>query len=358
MFVDLDYFFAQVEEVENPSVKHKPIIVCVFSGRGGDSGVVSSANYVARRYGVKAGMPIRTAKRILPDEAIILPIRLSHYSEVSRKIMNLLKSFGGVVRVESIDEAVMDVTAVVDGDFEKAVALAKEIKKKIFDETGLTCSIGIGPNRVIAKMAADASKPNGLKLVMPEEVADFLRNQPVEALPGIGSKSGKILTEKGVRNVGDLAKLELPELEKIFGFKRALYFYQASRGVLDEPVAEKPPPSQISKIITLKRNTRDIEEVMEALSAVVEDAMARLASSGYLASKLGLIVITTTLKTITRQTEIRLGTGLDENLRSIRKILAELLEEDGELYIRRVGVRFSELKKFSGQSSLNLFTES
>ncbi|MCS7110426.1 MAG: DNA polymerase IV [Candidatus Caldarchaeum sp.] len=358
LFVDLDYFFAQVEEVNNPSLKTMPVVVCVFSGRTMDSGVVSSANYLARRYGVKAGMSIKLAKRLLPQESAVLPVRMSRYVEISRTVMDVLRSFGGVLRVESIDEAVMDVTRVVGGDFDAAYRLASDAKRRVFDETGLTCSVGVGPNWVVAKVAADVSKPNGLKMVRPEEVTDFLHPLAVKALPGVGSKTEKILSEMGIKTLGELDALNYEVLEKVFGTKKALFIHQVVKGVFDEAIVERPPPKQVSKIITLKRNTRDVDDVMQSLANVVSQAAAKLESNGYAASKLGLIVITSTIRTLTRQTEIRPGTGLDETLRILRRMVEEVFGDDENLYVRRVGVRFSGLQKLSGQTKLNVFTES
>ncbi|MDW8084144.1 MAG: DNA polymerase IV [Candidatus Caldarchaeum sp.] len=357
-FVDLDYFFAQVEVVQNPSLREKPVVVCVFSGRTKDSGVVSSANYVARSFGVKAGMPIKKARAMLPPDSVFLPVRLNYYAEVSRKIMDILRSFGGVLRVESIDEAVMDVTEIVDGDFEKALTLASEVKRRIFELTGLTCTVGVGPNRVVAKMVADVSKPDGLQVVRPHEVADFLKPLPVKSLPGVGAKTEQVLADMRIKTVGELSTLSVEALEKLFGPKKALYLYHACRGTFDEPIVERPPAKQVSRIITLKRNTREVNYVMDALAKVLTEAAAKLESMGYTASKLGLIVITSTIKTVTRQTEIRPGAGLAENLEALRKMLKELLESNEKMHVRRVGVRFSGLKKLSGQSRLNVFMES
>ncbi|MEM4573660.1 MAG: DNA polymerase IV [Candidatus Caldarchaeum sp.] len=355
LFVDLDYFFAQVEEVENPSLRERPVAVCVFSGRTEDSGVVSSANYLARKLGVKAGMPIKAAKRLLPGNATIIPARLSFYMEKSRKIMDILRSFGGVLRVESVDEAVIDATEIVNRDYAKAVQLAEALKKRVHEETGLTCSVGIGPNKVVAKMAADSCKPNGLKAVFPDEVPSFLANLPVKDLPGIGAKAESLLAEYGVKTLSDLAKLELDFLEKLFGSKKARYLYLASRGLFDEAITEKQPPKQISKIITLKQNTRDLEEIMQALERVVEETNVKLESSGYFASRVGLIAITSTIKTVTRQAEIKPGARADELLRVLEKMVKELLEKDEKLLIRRIGVRFSDLQQATGQTRLNVF---
>ncbi|MCX8202126.1 MAG: hypothetical protein N3H84_08525, partial [Candidatus Caldarchaeum sp.] len=213
-------------------------------------------------------------------------------------------------------------------------------------------------NWVVAKIAADVAKPNGLKMVRPEEVREFLSPLALKMLPGIGSKTEKMLSDMGVKTVGELDTVDRDMLEKIFGRKKALFIYQIVKGLFDEPIVERPPPKQVSKIITLKRNTRNVEDIMQALGIVASQAAAKLESKGYEASKLGLIVITSTIKTLTRQTEIRPGTGLNETLRILKRMVEDVLGDDENLYVRRVGVRYSGLRKMSGQSKLNVFTES
>ncbi|MEM2237563.1 MAG: DNA polymerase IV [Candidatus Caldarchaeum sp.] len=357
LFMDLDYFFAQVEEVENPSYRIRPLVVCVYSGRTEDSGVVSSANYLARKYGVKAGMPIKRAKHLLPSDAVYLPVRLEHYAAVSRQVMAMLEKYTDRVRVESIDEAVMDITEVVGKDFKKAEELAIELKKELRDKMGLKCSIGIAPNRVVAKIAADSAKPDGLKTVRPEEVLDFLKPLPVSALPGIGVKAEALLEDMGVKTIGDLAAQPIEVLEKLFGPKKARYIYLASRGEFDEPIQEKGTVKQVSKIITLKRNTKDLEEIVSALAPVVNVVLARLETYSLEATKVGIVAITADLRTVTRQTQIRPGAHFEETMKAVKQLFEELLQEDGGMVLRRAGVRFSGLKKRLGQSKLSSYLE-
>ncbi|MEM2224822.1 MAG: DNA polymerase IV [Candidatus Caldarchaeum sp.] len=357
MFLDLDYFFAQVEEIENPSYLGRPLVVCVYSGRTEDSGVVSSANYLARKHGVKAGMPIKRAKRLLPSEAVFLPVRLEHYAEVSRRVMTILKKHSDRMRVESIDEAVMEVTETVGGSFERAEELAVMVKREIRQGLGLKCSIGIAPNRVVAKIAADAAKPDGLKTVRPEEVADFLKPLPATALPGIGAKAWSYLEGIGVKTIGDLSSLPIEVLAKVFGGKKARYIYLASRGEFDEPIEEKTTFKQVSRIITLKQNTRDVDEVVSALAPAVNDALARLEANNLEATTLGIIAIAADLRTVTRQTQIRPGTSIEEAMRIVRNLFSELLQEEGGMVLRRAGVRFAGLKQRLGQSRLSSYLQ-
>jgi len=356
-FVDLDYFFAQVEEVERPELVGKPVVVCVYSGRSEDSGVVSTANYPARRYGVKAGIPIKKAKKLLPPEAVFLPIRLQHYTHTSRQVMSILERYADRMRVESIDEAVLDITGKVGGDFERAAEYVAGMKAEVLRSTGLRCSVGVAPNRVVAKIAADVSKPDGLRVVKPEEVEEFLSPLPTSSIPGIGRKAATALEEMGVKTVSDLKHLNLETLEKIFGRKRAEYIYLAARGTYDEPIEPRPPPKQVSRIITLKRNTRDVDDVVGELSRAVADGMARLETLRVAASKVGAIAITSDLRTITRQADLRPGSVYEEVLKILKKLFQDILQEDEGLQLRRAGVRFSDFVSQAGQSTLTGYVE-
>jgi DNA polymerase IV (DinB-like DNA polymerase) len=174
MLVDLDYFYAQCEETRNPSIRGKAVVVSVYSGRTEDSGVVSTANYLAREYGVRSGIPISVAKNRLRDaDAVFLPVDHSFYGEVSEKVMTVLRGYADRFERVGIDEAYLDVTERARGDFATAAEIARSTKKEIHSQLGLTCSIGIGPNRLVAKIAADANKPDGLTVVEPGALQEF-----------------------------------------------------------------------------------------------------------------------------------------------------------------------------------------
>ena len=161
LHVDLDYFFAQVEEREHPEYKGRPVVVCVYSGRTPDSGAVSTANYIAREFKVKPGMPITFAKRYLKDQdAIFVPVNHSLYRVVSGDVMKIPRSFATEFEQVSIDEAYLDVTERVQGDLKSAEALARQLKEEVFRKRGLTCSVVVGSNKLVAKIAANERKPN------------------------------------------------------------------------------------------------------------------------------------------------------------------------------------------------------
>src|SRR5919198_2325128 len=190
MHVDFDYFFAQCEEIRRPELRSKPVVVCVFSGRTEDSGVVSTANYVARKYGVKSGIPIRVAKSKLEDvsDAVYLPLDSAYYSQVSQSAMSIIDSYADRFEHVGIDECYLDVSGKAD-NFEVAKAIAQEIKHDIKEHVQLTCSIGAAPNKMLAKIASDLRKPDGLTVIEPGNAAQFIAGMDAGKIPGIGPKT-------------------------------------------------------------------------------------------------------------------------------------------------------------------------
>jgi DNA polymerase IV (DinB-like DNA polymerase) len=174
--IDFDYFYAQCEETRSPELKSKPVCVCVFSDRGGDSGAIATANYTARKYGVKSGIPIAFAKKRLEErkDAVFIPVDFDFYTEISEKAMEIMKDHADIFEYVGRDEAYLDVTERVGGNFKKANHLAQQIKNSIRDKIKLSCSIGISPNKLISKIASDFQKPDGLTTVSPEKVEIFL----------------------------------------------------------------------------------------------------------------------------------------------------------------------------------------
>ena len=240
MHVDFDYFFAQVEERKDGSIGDKPVVVCVYSGRSQDSGVVSTSNYLARKYGVKSGMPISFAKNRLKDvDSVFLPVDHDLYDVVSRNIMNIVRKYADKFEQAGVDEAFLEVTGSVNGSFEKAGEHANKLKKEIFKNEKITCSIGIGPNKLVAKIAAGTHKPDGLTLVKPDEVKSFLFPLPVRVLFGVGRKTEKTLQELGILTVGELATFDSDKLISIFGRHAAMHLQRSALGHDDSPVEQR-----------------------------------------------------------------------------------------------------------------------
>lgn len=354
--LDLDYFYAQVEEVEDPTLSGRPVIVCVFSGRTEDSGVVSTANYRAREFGAHSGMPIALARKKLEgkDPAVI---RMDHqkYEGVSTRIMDGLERWVDTLEPAGIDEAYFDLTASTGGDYAIATRTANSIKESIFKTEHLTCSVGIGRSKVVAKLGSDTAKPGGLKVIPPDATPSFLDPVPVEKLYGVGPKTTSVLEEMGIRTVGQLSKAPLAELERRFGKKFGDFLSAASTGNDSDSVVANLEPTQFSRIVTLKRDTTDPHEAFEQLAGGIEYIHSKLASAAKSFRTVTAIGIYTDLSTKTKSKTFE--TPVDD-LDTIRESSAALFEELGgstDKVLRRAGVRVSGLSDTEGQTSLSEF---
>ena len=342
MLVDLDYFFAQVEAVRNPSIKEKPVVVCVYSGRSEESGAVSTANYIARQYTVKSGMPIFMAKKKLEDiESVFLPIDHKLYDDVSEKIMIILRSYADRFEQVGIDEAYLDVSRKAEGNYAKAEELAQKIKEELKAQQGLTCSIGIGPNKLLAKIAADIQKPDGLTLVKLEQVASFLSPLPIDHLIGVGRKTRDKMLTLGIKTIGDLAEYDTQKLINVFGKNLGTYFHNASKGIDNEPVAERSEAESISRISTLKEDTRDLQTILEKTSQLCDDIHARLMQQGL---RFKSVAIMTVMSDMSIHSRSRTFENPTNELGVLKKTVEELFEKllrDSEFKVRRAGVKIS-----------------
>lgn len=354
--IDLDYFYAQVEEVQDPSLRGRPVVVCVFSGRTEDSGVVSTSNYRARELGVHSGMPIVQAKKKLEGtDAAVIRMEHEKYEEVSERIMGLLEQRVDVLEQTGIDEAFFDVTGRSDADFGRARELAESIKGDIVSNERLTCSVGLGRSKAVAKLGSDMAKPGGLKVILPESTASFLAPLPVEKLYGVGPKTRIALAEMGVDTVGQLAGLDPSALESRFGKKFGGYLLAAATGTDADPVVAGLEPTQFSRIITLKRDTRDAYEVMQQLSLGTEYVQSRLAISNKSCRTVSAIAILNDLST---KTKSKTFDSPVSDLATIRETAAALFADLGRSVpkdFRRVGVRVSGLLDIEDQTSLSEF---
>ncbi len=274
LHVDMDYFFAQCEERERPEIKGKPVVVCVYSGRTEESGAVSTSNYEARRLGVKAGIPISRAKKLAP-EAVFLPVNMELYRSISDEVMEILRGYCDVLEKESVDEAFCDITGKVS-DFEEAKLLALAIKEEIKQKTGLTCSTGVAPNKLVAKIASDFRKPDGLTAVKPEEVTRFMAPLKITDLTGVGKKTGERLNELGVKTIGELSTMPAEELIREFGQAKGAWLKQASQGIDYSEVEEREGTEQIGRITTLKQDTGELNVIRAAINQLSEDVHRKL----------------------------------------------------------------------------------
>jgi DNA polymerase IV (archaeal DinB-like DNA polymerase) len=353
---DLDYFFAQVEEVQNPSIKGRPVVVCVFSGRTEESGVVSTANYTARALGVNSGLPIVLAKKKLQGKDAVV-VRMDHekYKSISSRVMQAVEERVDILGQTGIDEAFFDLTSSTKGDFKEAGLVAQGIKESIFRDEGLTCSIGLGRSKVVAKLGSDLAKPGGLNVVLPESTETFLAPLPVTKLYGVGPRTASALGELGVKTIGDLSAADPLNLEDRFGKKLAAYLLAASTGRDDSPVLGGLEPTQYSRIVTLKRDTRDPGEVLAQLSDGIDSIGAKLGAAAKSFRTVTAIGIFTDLSMHTKSKTFDTPVN---NSSTIRESASGLFTELGlavAMDFRRVGIRVSGLVDSEDQKSLSEF---
>jgi len=354
LHVDMDSFYAQVEERENPSIKGKPVVVCMYSGRTPDSGAVAAANYVARGYGIKAGIPIARAKKLKPD-AVFLPARRDYYSEVSARVMNILRAFADAFEQVSIDEAYLDVTRGTGGDMSRGTEVARRIKVRVKGEESLTCSIGVGPNKLIAKMAANVRKPDGLTTVTEAEVASFLDPLPVKDLYGVGRKTAETLKGMGVETIGDLSRMDAPALIGTFGRARGRWLYEASRGRDDSPVEERGEKEQIGRMKTLREDTREIEDITPVLEAMAEEVFRIIREKGLNYRSVTITAVTEDLRGHTRSRTLPFHVQDLEVMKGLGRELMEAFLAENPAKVRRAGIRVSDLSRAGGQKTLMEF---
>lgn len=357
--VDLDSFYASMEERRHPELKGKPIAVCMFSGRTKDSGAIATANYKARELGIHSGMYIPQARRLVEkakkegkegaDAVEFLPADRQYYKKVSDRVMSILRKQADAFQQVSIDEAYMDVSERTKGSYRAAEKLAAEVKKKIREKEGLTCSIGIGPNKVVAKMAASAKKPDGLTIVRPERVKGFLTPLLLRKLHGIGPKTAEALEGLGMKTIGDLAAYDLKKLKSMFGERRAEIFWKRARGEDDEPV-EQEERKQLGRIATLKRDSRDPSYISRYMPDMIDDILEKLSTSGFLFRTVSIGVVTTGMDMKTRS--LTLDEPASDRMtikETAMKLLKQYLKENPKDVIRRFGIRVSNFEKKGGK---------
>jgi len=359
MLVDLDYFFAQCEELRNPSIKDKPVAVCVYSGRTEDSGTVSTANYVARKYGVKSAMPIFLAKKKLENKnAVFLPVDYPFYEEISGKVMDTMRSFADLFEQAGIDEAYIDVTDRTKGNFEEGRRLAENVKQEILRQQKLTCSVGVGPNKLVAKIAADTKKPDGLTVVKPEQLTVFLAPLPVSRLIGVGAKTRERMQALGINTLFDLSNYDMQKLIAVFGKTLAKYFHDASLGIDDEPVQERGEAISISRISTLKHDSRELSFILEKTDRLCNEIHATITEERLAYRTVGITVITTDLNIHTRSKTLENPTNSLEAMKEVVKELLQKFLDQNESEARRVGVKISNFaREQKGQKQLTSFME-
>jgi len=357
LHIDMDYFFAAIEERENPDLKGKAVVVCMLSGRSELSGSVSSCNYIAREFGIRSGMPCSRAKK-LNSEAVFLPVRKDFYTPISDRIMEILRSYadvrenGDAFEQVSIDEAFVEITEKTGGDFNPAFEIGMQIKNEIKEKENLTCSVGIGSNKLISKMASSTRKPDGITVISPDKLEDFLWPLKVSKLWGIGDVTAGKLQEMGVVTIKDLAEHDVIDLVSTFGKTRGIWLKQAAAGIDDSPLKERDGSEQIGRIATLPEDTLDIKLISQLLEKLAGDVISKLNSRELSFKAVTLTVINSNFRMYTKSRTLNHPVYSKEVLLdTAREILNEFLSES-KVEFRRIGIRVGELQKKKGQKSL------
>jgi len=301
LHIDMDAFYASVEQMDNPTLKGRPVIVGGTSHRG----VVSAASYEAREFGVRSAMPIFKAKQRCPD-GVYLPVRMNRYQEVSRQVMEILKRFSPLVEQVSIDEAYMDISG-VDRLLGLPIDMGLEVKRSIRETTSLTCSIGIAPNKFLAKVASDLHKPDGLTIIPPEKVPKFIEKLPIEKVPGVGKKTVQTLHKMKVLTLGDVQNLSERELLKKTG-KFGERLLALSRGIDETPVLAHMASKSISSEKTLSVDTNDKEILKKRLLIQSEMVGKRAREKGVKGTTVTLKLKRADFKQLTRRVTIEEAT--------------------------------------------------
>jgi DNA polymerase-4 len=265
---DMDAFYASIEERERPELVGKPVIV---GGRPEKRGVVSAANYIARKYGVHSAMPSVVAHRLCP-QGVYLPPRISYYAEISRQIRDIFERFTPLVEPLSLDEAFLDVTG-SEQLFGSATEIGQKIKKAVRDETGLVVSVGVAPNKFLAKIASDFKKPDGFFVV--EHVQEFLDPLPIERLWGVGKQSSKVFERLGIRTIGQLRQWPIDTLISRFG-SQGERLWQLAHGIDNDPVVPEREAKSISHETTFEQDIDDLEVLRAWLVELTEQVAWRL----------------------------------------------------------------------------------
>ncbi len=340
----MDYFFAAVEERENPILKGQPVVVGALPKGGRGRGVVSTCNYEARKFGIHSGMPISIAWRKCP-KAVFLPVRFDLYMKVSEQIMTLLRKYvkqKGIFEQVSIDEAFLDLSFF--NDYKKVEELARKIKDEIRKKEKLTCSIGIGPNKLIAKIASDYKKPDGLTVITPEKVKAFLEQMDVDVLYGVGPKTAGILYQMGVHTVRDLKKISKAQLIEIFGvFGENLY--KMARGIDEREVEEYWEVKSIGRQITFDEDTRDKGLITRTLLQLAREVWQEVQEQKFLFRTVTVTCRYFDFETHDKSETIKEPTSSFQKLKilSLKLILPFLIKKKKK--VRLVGVRVSNLIK-------------
>jgi DNA polymerase IV len=335
--IDMDAFYASVEQRDNPELRGKPVIV---AWRGNRS-VVCAASYEARKFGVRSAMPAVRAERLCPD-AIFVPPDFTRYRAVSHLTREIFRRHTDLVEPLSLDEAYLDVTENKTG-LPTATRVAVTIREQIRQELNLTASAGVAPNKFLAKLASDWRKPDGLFVIQPEEVDSFLLPLSVSRLPGVGKVTGERLEKLGVKTVRELRDFDLAALEKTFG-RYGARLYELSRGIDNSQVVPNRPTKSISAEDTFDRDVL-LSETEPMIRRLAEKVWSASRKESRIAHTVVLKLKTSEFKILTRSHTPNAPPGSCEELTNIALLLRERVEADPKQRFRLVGVGLSNFRE-------------
>ncbi|MBI2042590.1 MAG: DNA polymerase IV [Candidatus Nealsonbacteria bacterium] len=336
MHIDMDCFFAQIEERENPRFKGKPVVVGAEPKFGKGRGVVSTCNYEARKYGIRSALPISMAFRACP-EAIFLPVNMELYKRTSEKVMVIIKRYSPLWEVVSLDEAFLDLTSL---GWEKATETAQRLKQEILKKEKLTSTVGLGPNKMVAKMATNKAKPNGFLAIKPSEVIDFLDPMGVEKIPGVGPKTAIKLRQLGALRIKDIRKIPAIKLREVLG-KTGENIYQKAKGIAEDTVISEETVKSIGAEHTFEQDTRDPEIIFPVFENLIKEVYGQAVRGNFLFRTVTVVCRFQGFETHTKSKTFKLTPQLSAEA---KKLLLQFIVENTKL-IRLVGVRIGKIKK-------------
>lgn len=345
LHVDMDAFFASVEQRDHPEYRGRPLIV----GGIGSRGVVSTASYEARKFGVHSAMPMAEARRRCPD-GIFVACNHRRYTQESKKIRAIMAEFSPLVEPLSLDEAFLDISG-MERLYPEPAAIASAIKERIFAELGLTASAGVAPNKFLAKLASDLKKPAGLVIVRPGEERAFLRDLPIKRMWGVGPATAKLLTELGITTIGQLAAFDSQRLQRQIG-QTAYEMQRLANGIDERPVESDYVPKSVGNEETFANDIVSRDEILRQLLALCEKVAWRLRRINLSGRTVTLKLRYASFKTLTRSLTLPEPTCYDEEIyRSVKGMLEKLTLQEG---VRLLGVTVGNLQTSDG-GQLSLF---
>jgi DNA polymerase IV (DinB-like DNA polymerase) len=344
--IDMDYYFAQIEEKRHPESQGKVVIVCVYSKKTGDSGVVSTVNYTGRKYGLHSGQPIFQAKKKAPADSLYLPVDHPYYESVSKEIGEIINKYGKSVEQTSIDEWFLEVNEIPE-------ETARAIKSEINEKKGLSCSIGIAESMIGAKMAADRSKPDGLLLLNAINEKEFIEESSLEKVVGIGKKTSVSLNELGVEKVKDLKKIDPVVLVEKFGKKTGAWLVCLAQGRYKNMMKiGEEEQAEVSRMCTLEHPSREMGIILNEINRLEQDNKKYLCDHNKSFKTLVLTFIGQDMKTHSKSLSFRKPKDWREDLTDHKIILIRQFLDGDKQEIRRIGIKFTNFVDLEGQKTL------